>query len=136
MTVEGALDAIGPRPEETNVPPVLPQLIYYTLRIGVGIAAALILLGVGLLVAGSTASFTTATEQGSPFSLAGLANGLAGGRAAEILLLGFLVLILTPLIRVVFSVLTFAVARDRAFTVLTVTVLALIGASVLVGAFP
>lgn len=122
------------RPEEVLVPPILPRLIYYTLRIGVGLAAALILVGLGLLVAGPPGTFASAAAMGASFSWSGLLNGLRAGRPAALLLLGFLVLIVTPLIRVIISMVSFAVAKDRAFTALTLGVLLLLAASVVIGA--
>lgn len=121
---------------ESNVPPILPQLISVTLRLGVAISATLILLGLGLLLSGPAVSFTNATVQGVPFSLSGLILGVSQGRAADVLLLGFLVLIATPLVRVMLSAVMFATAGDRAFTILTVSVLLLLGVSVLLGAVP
>ncbi|MCI4353599.1 MAG: DUF1634 domain-containing protein [Thermoplasmata archaeon] len=96
----------------------------------------MILLGLGLLVLGPAASFANATVQGVPFSLSGVALGVAHGQAADVLLLGFLVLIATPLVRVMLSAAMFATARDRPFTILTLSVLLLLGVSVLLGASP
>ena len=121
--------------EEPTVPPILPRLISHTLRLGALVSGALILIGLVLLISGSPAFFANATVQGAPVSLSGLATGLAHGQAVDILLLGFLVLIATPLARVILSAVMFASVRDRPFTVLTAGVLLLLGVSVLVGAF-
>lgn len=123
------------RPEEENVPRFLPPLIYYTLRAGVAVWALLALIGIGLLLSGTAGAFSAAAFHGTPFSLSGLVKGLATFKPADVLLLGFLVLIVTPLFRVVISVVSFAIARDRAFTVLTVSVLLLLGVSVVIGSY-
>lgn len=131
MTAQASGPAISPRPEE-NVPPLLPRIISYNLRIGAGLSAALILLGL-LLLAGDPASvYTMATIRGASFSLSNLGPGLLHGQGTSVLVLGFLVLIVTPLTRVIISVVSFAVVHDRAFTLLTVCVLVLLGATVFI----
>jgi uncharacterized membrane protein len=117
-----------------EIPAGMTRLISLTLRVGVGLSAALALVGLGLLLAGPQAAFTAATIQGTPFSITGFASGLVQARALDVLLLAFLVLIATPLVRVIISVALFANVRDRQFTVLTLTVLLLLAASVLIGA--
>ncbi len=117
-----------------DVPPKLARLIYLTLVIGVGTSATLMVAGLVLLLAEPTTAFTTATTQGASFTRAGLATGLRRGQAVAVLLIAFLVLIATPLFRVVISTVEFATAHDRPFTILTLTVLLLLALSVLLGA--
>lgn len=125
----------GPAPGESDsIPPAMTRLVSGTLRIGVSLSALLTIIGLILLLAGPTAAFTTATIHGAVFSGPAFASGLAHGRAVDYLLLGLLVLIVTPLFRVILSVGLFARAGDRPFTTLTVTVLLLLAASVLIGA--
>jgi uncharacterized membrane protein len=123
----------GPLVEE-DIPPGMTQLISLTLRVGVVLAAVLAVVGLGLLLQGSTAAFTAATVQGAVFTGGGFVSGLAHAHAVDVLFLAFLVLILTPLFRVVISVGLFAQVGDRPFTALTLTVLLLLGVSILVGA--
>lgn len=123
-----------PGSEEETVPRGLRRVITYNLRIGAGLAAVLILLGLVLLTRDPASVYAMATVRGSSFSLSGLGSGLLHGQATAVLLLGFLVLIATPLTRVIISVVSFAVARDRAFTLLTVCVLLLLGATVFITA--
>jgi uncharacterized membrane protein len=123
----------GPLVDE-DIPPAMTRLISLTLRVGVVLAAVLALVGLGLLLQGSTAAFTAATVHGATFTGAGFLSGLAHAQAVDVLFLAFLILILTPLFRVVISVGLFAQVGDRPFTALTVTVLLLLGASVLIGA--
>jgi uncharacterized membrane protein len=128
---------IGPKTApavDEDIPPLMTRLISLTLRVGVVLAAILALIGLGLLFQGSTAAFTAATVQGATFTGAGFVSGLAHAHAVDVLFLAFLVLILTPLFRVVISVGLFAQVGDRPFTALTVTVLLLLGVSILIGA--
>ena len=128
---------VGPIPGPLvaqEIPPGMTRLISLTLRVGVVLAAALALVGLGLLLHGSIAAFAAATVHGAPFTGAGFVSGLAHGQAVDVLFLAFLVLILTPLFRVVISVGLFAQVGDRPFTALTVTVLMLLGVSILIGA--
>ncbi len=123
-------------PSQGDVPPVLRKAIYYTLRVGVGAAVLLLVVGTAFVLSGPSGVFGTLTTSGVAFSFRGLSSGSVTGRGTDLLLLGFLVLILTPLARVVISAIAFGTVRDRAFTALTLAVLALLGVSMLLGAFP
>jgi uncharacterized membrane protein len=126
----------GPAPPvPDDVPRAMNRLISQTLRIGVLLSAALAVVGLSLLVAGPLTGFSSATVHGTPFRAFDFLSGLAHGQPLDILLLAFIVLIVTPLIRVIISVALFAQAHDRPFTVLTLTVLLLLGVSILVGSF-
>jgi uncharacterized membrane protein len=135
MTEAGTIGISAPPIEEENLPPALAGLISRTLRIGVGLAAILALIGLIRLLMGSAADFDAATVHGAPFVGSAFLSGLAHGQAVDILLLAFLVLILTPIVRVIISAALFATVHDRPFTILTLTVLLLLGASVLIGVF-
>jgi uncharacterized membrane protein len=117
-----------------TLPPTLVNAISWTLRIGVALSAALAIVGTGVLLAGPASAFTTVGSQGTPFSGPGFLAGLASGNGVDILFLALLTLIATPLLRVVISVAMFASIGDRRFVALTVSVLLLLGASVVVGA--
>ncbi len=125
-----------PRPEDVDVPPILRQAIYYTLRIGVGAAVLLLLAGLALLLFEPSSGFAATLTHGTPFSIRMLWSGSAEGRGIGLLLAGFLVLVLTPLVRVVISAIMFGTVHDRAFTTLTLAVLVLLGVSMLLGAYP
>lgn len=118
---------------QDDVPPAMTRLIALTLRIGVGISAGLAVIGLALLLAGPTAVFVTVSVHGVAFSGAAFVSGVAHGHAVDILFLAFIVLIATPLMRVIISVGLFARVGDRPFTALTLSVLLLLGVSVLVG---
>ncbi len=135
MTATGAVETGSGAGGEDALPPALTRSIALTLRIGVGLSAALAILGLGVLLSDPAAVFTAATVHGASFSGPGFVSGLAHGQGMDILLLAFIVLIATPLSRVIISVGLFARAGDRPFTGLTLTVLLLLGLSVLIGAF-
>lgn len=128
--------SVGPRPEGVDVPPILRQAIYYTLRIGVAGAVLLLLAGLVVLLAEPSSGFVAALTHGTPFSIRTLWTGSASSRGVGLLLAGFLILVLTPLVRVVISAIAFGTVRDRAFTTLTLVVLVLLGISMLLGAYP
>lgn len=132
MTGAAATVAPGLRREEADVPPPLRGIVSRLLRSGLLIAGALFLVatiayvhdGVGVTTSGSSPSLST-----------GLWPGLSEGDPGSIVLLGLLVLLITPLTRVAVSVLLYASVGDRAFTALTLFVFLLLVATLLVGAF-
>ena len=106
----------------------LEVIIGYTLRIGVVTAAAIVLIGgvLYLVQNGSTAphyqSFHAASTHSD--SLTGILRNIRAMNSYGIIQLGLLVLIATPILRVVFSVIAFAVERDLVYVVVTLFVLA------------
>ena len=103
--------------------------ISYVLRIGVLLAASIILVGVGLFV-------LEGPRPGDPTTISGLLHkethatspgtilhGVAAGRPTSLVRLGVLVLILTPIARVTMTVGLFFAERDWIFTLLTMFVL-------------
>ena len=126
MTGTGPADLAAAPNESENVPPRLANLIAGTLRIGVGLSALLALVGIIRFLMGTPAVFAAATAHGASFTGHGFVSGLLHGQAADILLLSALVLILTPIVRVIISMALFASVRDRPFTLLTLTVLLLL----------
>lgn len=113
----------------------------FVLRAGVGASVAVIALGLAVTLVRhpehitdpATLSALTAPGAAFPASLADLGRELASFRGRAILVLGLLLLIVTPLFRVVVSVLAFAVERDWLYTAVTMLVLLTLAASFLVG---
>ena len=126
---------VGPEPsegrrEEAQVPPALRGVVTRVLRTGLLVAGAffaLAALGYGIHGEGI----------GPPDAAVGLDRSflpaLLAGDANALALTGLVVLLATPLTRVVVSAGLFAAAGDRAFTALTLFVLALILATFAVG---
>jgi len=100
------------------------------LRAGVLIAAAVVVLGgvIYLLRHGSTLPDYRAFR-GEPTDLrtfSGILADAAAFRGRGIIQLGLLLLIATPVARVAFSVVAFALERERLYVIVTLTVLAVL----------
>jgi len=109
-------------------------LISNLLRFGVLASLVLIVGGTVLSLAHhseylrSGVSFQRFVEPGDavPHSLAGLAIGLKAFSGTAIAVLGILLLIATPVVRVGVSIFAFIYQRDRLYTVITATVFCLL----------
>ncbi len=103
------------------------------LRVGVIAAAVLVAVGgVSLLIKTGDAKIDFGTFTGVVPSLrdpARIVTGAVGLHAASLIQLGLVVLVLTPVARVAFSVVAFAVQRDRLYVVLTSVVLIVLALS-------
>lgn len=69
-----------------------------------------------------------------PQTLAGVAEGVRTGHGQAVVIVGLLVLIATPVLRVAVSVVVFAIERDWVFVVVTALVLAVLLVSFALGA--
>jgi uncharacterized membrane protein len=126
-------------PDETKVRNV-ELAISLVLRVGVTVSVAVIAAGLVLMfvhhpayghVSGSFSyhRLTSGTTV-FPHTFPALGAALGAGEGRGVVVLGVLLLILTPVLRVAVSVLSFAYERDRAMTLVTMFVLA-----ALVGSF-
>jgi uncharacterized membrane protein len=114
--------------------------ISLVLRIGVIVSVAVISAGLGLMFAHHGAylpirghySYRELTSKSTPFphSFASLGHSIAQGEGRGIIVLGVLILILTPVLRVAVGVLSFIYEKDPPMALVTLYVLA-----VLVGSF-
>lgn len=106
------------------------QVIGTLLRIGVLASALVVLLGGVLYIAQEGRSHPNFhTFHGEPDNLrsvAGVAQGAVKLQSRAIIQLGLLLLILTPIARVVFSAFAFALEGDRMYVVVTLIVLAVL----------
>jgi uncharacterized membrane protein len=113
------------------------QSIAFLLRAGVLLAAAVVLLGGILYLAHEGNSHTNYhVFHGEPANLQKpslVIRGAFSGSPEAIIELGLLLLILTPVARVVFSVIAFARERDGMYVVMTLLVLAVLLYSLLAG---
>jgi len=100
------------------------------LRAGVLLAAAVVALGgIIFIVRHGHAIPHYARFVGEPFELrtvSGIIRGSATFHGRNIIQLGLLLLIATPVARVAFSVVAFALERDRLYVVITLIVLAVL----------
>ena len=119
---DGSVDGGALQPLRRAIVPVL--------RGGVGLSCLLLLLGLGVFLAGGGSNLI---EVRAPATLASFGPGVAHPSASGIVLLAFLVLSATPLLRVALSMGFFARTHDRAFTGLTGFVLAVLIVTIVVG---
>ena len=100
------------------------------LRLGVLTAAGVVALGAGVYLSRHGASAPDFHAfRGEPSDLRtvrGIATEVSKARGRGIIQLGLLLLIATPVARVVFSVAAFALERDRLYVVVTLVVLAIL----------
>src|SRR5262249_9488067 len=110
--------------------PRLGRVIRAILRIGVLLAALVPLLGGALSLMGDgRRSHDDATSHGEPMDLrrvSGIAADAFMLHSRAIIQLGILLLIGTPIARVLFSLLAFALQRDLIYVVVTLLVLAVL----------
>ena len=97
------------------------QIVGNLLRVGVIVAAAVVLAGGALYLAqhGQTTP-DYRVFHGEPAYLRGISGIVSDARARHgrgLILLGLLLLLATPIARVAFSVLAFALQRDRTYVV-------------------
>ena len=100
------------------------------LRVGVLIAAAVVVIGAVVYLSrhGTEAPdyHEFQTEASPLYSVGGIVGWALGGHGRGIIQLGLLLLIATPVARVVFSLAAFAWQRDRTYVVITLIVLAVL----------
>ena len=125
-----------PPPSVRPLPPEAYRRMTFVLRVGLGLSLAIL---VGSLVAyvlvypGATSS---SVLSGNPIlrylSLPGLATGLASGAVEAYLTLGLVVLVATPIVRVLSGFYYFRKGGERTMTAITFAVLAMLVVGLLV----
>lgn len=119
--------------------------ISLVLRIGVVLSVAIVAVGLGMMFAHHSAyvsvtgsfSYKELTSRSTPFphTFRALGHSIATGDGRGIVVLGVLVLILTPVLRVAVGVLSFIYEKDPPMALITLYVLAvLVGSFFLAGA--
>ena len=112
------------------------------LRTGVVISMAVVVIGLVFTFihhpqyVRSTTALGRLTDAGAvyPHRLRDVATQIRHGRGQAIVMLGLLMLIATPVARVAFSIVAFALERDRLYVTITAVVLALLIVSFVIGA--
>jgi len=105
------------------------------LRYGVLTALSVVLIGLVLFVfqqGGSTVHYETFVQQ--PFDFSAFFSGLMHGNSLSIMALGVLLLILTPVMRVVSAIIGFFWEKDQLYTLISFVVLLIIIFSAILGA--
>jgi uncharacterized membrane protein len=108
----------------------IEQAVGNLLRAGVVVAAAVVAAGaIVFLIRHGGERPQYAIFHGEPSelrSVAGIVHAALAGRGRGLIQLGLLLLVATPVARVVFSVAGFALEGDRAYVVITLVVLAVL----------
>jgi uncharacterized membrane protein len=109
----------------------------------VGVTASLALISAGSLLSfvqgggyggdHSEVARLTGTGGAFPRNVAWLVGGLLHANGQAVIVLGLILLIATPVVRVAVSTAAFAQQRDRAYVAITLVVLALLGVSFVLG---
>lgn len=106
------------------------QLIGQVLRYGVLLSGSVAIIGGIWYLYQQGSGIPHYTEfNGEPAgytSLTGIIKGLANGSATEIIQLGVVILIATPIIRIAFSLVSFILEKDKLYTIITLIVLCII----------
>lgn len=120
--------------QDTDVEQIVGQLLRY----GVFTASIVALVG-GVIYIGTKGqspmpSYHKFVGEGANFtSYSGIIKGALSFNAAGIIQLGVLLLIATPVLRIVFSLVGFALEKDRMYVCITLIVLAVITTSIFGG---
>ena len=125
-------------------PEMMNEVVGNVLRYGVITSSVVILIGTALLVANSGFSGMSNALTYNPnqiphgtfgVSLSGLVSGLIRFQPYSLIELGVIILLATPVSRVLISVFLFAAEGDRRYVYITAVVLALLLFSILVTPF-
>jgi uncharacterized membrane protein len=111
----------------------MDRIISYVLRGGVLLSAGLLILGAILYTISALRSGSPAFPSTYPHSLSDVFRGLVRGDPLAILALGLIVLLLTPVARVLISIFAFARERDWLYVGITTLVLLILLVSFLLG---
>lgn len=119
----------------TREPVELEDLIGFVLLIGVLISAAIIAIGVILLIPPGNDKHLLLSQlfserdvrvPGLPKSFGAIVQGTLRGQPVAVIDIGVLLLIFTPVLRVALSAVFFAVRRDRLYAIVSTIVLLLL----------
>lgn len=121
---------------------MIQSVISAVLRAGVALSIAIILFGITMTFVHHPDYFRSRPALGALIdaranytgSISSVVNGALEFRGQAIVMLGVLVLIATPVVRVAASVVLFAAEHDRVYVAITSLVLLLLAVSFLIGA--
>ena len=119
-------DAVAVKP----LPPEAYVRMTFVLRLGLGLSLAILGGGIVAYVVMNPGASSSSVLSGNPISsyltFPGLLSGLASGSIGAILTLGLIVLVATPIVRVVSGLYYFRKVGERAMTAITFAVLVLL----------
>ncbi len=125
------VEHIIPR-QNKRKPPTITDFIGWILQGGVLLSTAVIVLGL-LLAVLRPGGYSLQRALVFPVTLSQIAAGLLVWQPQAVIMLGLLLLIATPIIRVVASMVAFSFERDRKYVIITLLVLAILMLSLLLG---
>jgi len=128
MTPDGA--AMIPAAEVHRLPDEAYVRMTLVLRVGLGVAVAILLGGIVAYVLANPGASSANVLAHNPIlsylSVPGLGSGLAAGSIGAVLTLGLIVLVATPIVRVVSGLYYFRRVGERAMTAISFAVLVLL----------
>ena len=134
MNPDGA--PVSPPIEAHRLPDEAYVRMTLVLRLGLGLAIAVLLGGIVAYVLAHPGQSSENVLAHNPIlnylSVPGLGTGLAAGSNGAVLTLGLIVLVATPIVRVVSGLYYFRKVGERAMTAITLTVLVLLMLGLLV----
>ncbi|MEG2338298.1 MAG: DUF1634 domain-containing protein [Clostridium sp.] len=104
------------------------SIIIRVLRVGVVISSLIIILGISLLFITGNSDFNT-----DNISFSMVFTSAANLHPSYIIMIGLLVLILTPVFRIIASLIMFYNQKDRTYVCITIIVLIILSISFLIG---
>lgn len=105
-------------------------IIGQILRIGVAISVGVILIGIIVYLFSGNSGYV---DNNFPTRLTTIFAGIGNGKSYAIMMLGLLLLIFTPVLRVIVSIYAFAKEKDTMYTVITTIVLIILVVAILIG---
>jgi uncharacterized membrane protein len=132
------------KPPAARAPEVMKrmELLISNLLLG-GVATSVTTIFVGVVIMfvhhpdylRSAADLSRLTTPGAafPHTIGDVARGVVAGRGQAVVTLGLILLIATPILRVLVSTIGFAIQRDRTYTIISAVVLVVLLISFLLG---
>ncbi|KIS04033.1 DUF1634 domain-containing protein [Paucilactobacillus wasatchensis] len=108
------------------------QLIGKVMQVGVLLAAAVMLIGVLMLLLTGKSGYSGSFH---PTTFSSLIQGAIGLKSYAIIMIGLFLLILTPVLRVIVSIYAFYVAHDKMYVWITTLVLIILIFAMVIGMF-
>ena len=127
------------RPEDGSSKLDMNVIISNLLKFGVILSSAFVVLGLAIIFVKNPPAFPTTVEQltssnfgKTTLDVGVLLSGVAAANPIYVIQLGLIILLATPVLRVVASVLLFAAEKDRTYVVITLIVLGVLLVSIFV----
>ncbi len=149
MTTPPSSSSAAPPPSQADQAPITPPglapaaemalvrqaevVISFILRAGVVVSGLIIAIGVVIYYVRAAGQRIPPLIEPIPHTIPAVFQGLGAGDPLAVITLGLLLLLLTPVLRVVVSIAAFAIERDWRYVVITTIVLIILIVSFLLG---